>query len=152
MRRRRPRDGDDRGASELDIATRTTSEGIGGLSAERLGRTHDVLLGHVDSGSVPGLVALVSRNSRNAETEAFLAGHKISRELPASSSLKFCQVACGLADVYPRFAPTCEWDTAAGDAILRAAGGSVRTPDGAALAYGKPGWLNGVFVARGRLE
>ena len=99
-----------------------------------------------------GLVALVSRNSRNAETEAFLAGHKISRELPASSSLKFCQVACGLADVYPRFAPTCEWDTAAGDAILRAAGGSVRTPDGAALAYGKPGWLNGVFVARGRLE
>ena len=97
-----------------------------------------------------GLVAVVSRTSRNAETEAFLAGFNVARELTASSSLKFCQVACGLADVYPRFAPTCEWDTAAGDAILRAAGGSVRTPDGAALRYGKPGWLNGPFVARGK--
>ena len=97
-----------------------------------------------------GLVALVSRTNRSAETDAFLAGEAISHTVEASSSLKFCQVASGLADVYPRFAPTSEWDTAAGDAILRAAGGSVRRPDGALLAYGKPGWLNGAFVARGK--
>ena len=98
-----------------------------------------------------GQVAVVSRTSRNADTEAFLATLTIARTLEASSSLKFCQLASGLADVYPRFAPTHEWDTAAGDAILRAAGGSVRTPDGALLRYGKPGWLNGAFVARGRI-
>ena len=97
-----------------------------------------------------GLVAVVSRNSRNADTEAFLGSLTIARTMSASSSLKFCQLATGLADVYPRFAPTCEWDTAAGDAILRASGGSVRTPNGAPLAYGKPGWLNGAFIARGR--
>ncbi len=97
-----------------------------------------------------GMVALVSRTTRNVETDAFLTAHSISHTVEASSSLKFCQVASGLADVYPRFAPTCEWDTAAGDAILRAAGGSVRTPDGALLQYGKPGWLNSAFVARGK--
>lgn len=97
-----------------------------------------------------GLVAVVSRTSAQAETAAYLATLTIARELTASSSLKFCQLACGLADVYPRFGPTSEWDTAAGDAILRAAGGSVRTPGGAPLAYGKPNWLNGPFIARGR--
>ena len=97
-----------------------------------------------------GQVALVSRTTRNAETAAFLKGEHVAHERPASSSLKFCHIACGLADVYPRFAPTSEWDTAAGDAILRAAGGSVRTPDGKPLAYGKPGWRNSAFVARGR--
>jgi 3'(2'), 5'-bisphosphate nucleotidase len=97
-----------------------------------------------------GLVAIVSRTSAKAETAAFLATLTIARELTASSSLKFCQLASGFADIYPRFGPTCEWDTAAGDAILRAAGGTIRTPDGALLAYGKPKWLNGSFIARGR--
>ena len=97
-----------------------------------------------------GLVALVSRTNRNSETDAFLAAQSISHIVEASSSLKFAQVASGLADVYPRFAPTSEWDTAAGDAILRAAGGGVRTPDGELLGYGKAGWLNGAFVARGK--
>ncbi len=97
-----------------------------------------------------GLVALVSRTNRTPETDAFLATHSIAHTVEASSSLKFAQVASALADVYPRFAPTSEWDTAAGDAILRAAGGSVRTPDGTPLLYGKPGWLNGAFIARGK--
>ena len=97
-----------------------------------------------------GLVAVVSRTSAKSETAKFLATLPIARQFTASSSLKFCQVACGLADVYPRFGPTSEWDTAAGDAILRAAGGSVRTVDGVALTYGKPKWLNGPFIARGR--
>ena len=97
-----------------------------------------------------GLVAVVSRSHRTTETDAFLATLPITRQFTAASSLKFCQVACGLADIYPRFGATSEWDTAAGDAILRAAGGSVRTPDGAPLGYGKPGRLNGAFVARGK--
>ena len=55
--------------------------------------------------------------------------------------------AAGEADVYPRFGPTMEWDTAAGDAILRAAGGTAVTPEGAAFTYGKDGYRNGAFIA-----
>lgn len=66
------------------------------------------------------------------------------------SSLKFCIVAAGEADIYPRYGPTSEWDTAAGHAVLNAAGGSVRTLDGEALTYGKaPRFLNPEFIARG---
>lgn len=97
-----------------------------------------------------GLVAIVSHSHRTAETDAYLATQPIARQTSAASSLKFCRLACGLADIYPRFGVTCEWDTAAGDAILRAAGGSIRDLTGAPLAYGKPNWLNGAFVARGR--
>ena len=63
------------------------------------------------------------------------------------SSLKFCIVAEGKADIYPRAAPTSEWDTAAGHAVLLAAGGLVDGPDGDALRYGKPAFLNRAFVA-----
>lgn len=65
------------------------------------------------------------------------------------SSLKFCLVATGEADIYPRYGPTCEWDTAAGHAVLMAAGGSVKTMDGVDLPYGKPTFLNPEFIARG---
>jgi 3'(2'), 5'-bisphosphate nucleotidase len=68
------------------------------------------------------------------------------------SSLKFVLVACGEADVYPRPAPTMEWDTAAGDAILRAAGGRVFDVDGDILLYGKPNFFNPGFVATGSFE
>jgi len=67
----------------------------------------------------------------------------------AGSSLKLCRVAEGSADLYPRFGPTCEWDIAAGHAVLRAAGGVIETFDGIPLAYAKPGFLNPDFVARG---
>ncbi len=67
----------------------------------------------------------------------------------SGSSLKFCLIAEGLADVYPRFGPTSEWDTAAGDAVLRASGGMTRGPDGEAFAYGKRDYLNGAFLAVG---
>ena len=69
----------------------------------------------------------------------------------AGSSLKFCLVAAGEADVYPRFGPTMEWDTAAGHAVLSAAGGQVLRPDGSAFDYGKSGegFRNGPFVAWG---
>ncbi|HJT07754.1 MAG TPA: inositol monophosphatase family protein, partial [Stellaceae bacterium] len=65
-------------------------------------------------------------------------------------SLKFCLLAAGEADLYPRFGPTAEWDTAAGQAVLEAAGGAVATLDGAPLRYGKPGFRNPDFIARGR--
>jgi len=68
------------------------------------------------------------------------------------SSLKFCLVAAGEADLYPRLGPTMEWDTAAGHAVLVAAGGTVLAPGGASLAYGKPGLRNSNFIASGSLQ
>ena len=67
----------------------------------------------------------------------------------AGSSLKFCLLARAEADLYPRLGRTMEWDTAAGHAVLQAAGGSVQTLDGTPLSYGKPGFENPHFVARG---
>ncbi|MEG6507372.1 3'(2'),5'-bisphosphate nucleotidase CysQ [Methyloligella sp. 2.7D] len=98
-----------------------------------------------------GLTAVVSASHLDAETEAFLEEHPIAARESAGSSLKFLKVAQGEADVYPRFGPTMEWDTAAGDAVLRAAGGSVVTPDGAPMRYGKwdRGLKNTSFIAWG---
>jgi 3'(2'), 5'-bisphosphate nucleotidase len=98
-----------------------------------------------------GLTALVSRSHLDAATLDFLARRPIAGRLSVGSSLKFCALAEGIADVYPRFGPTMEWDTAAGDAILRAAGGVVLDPAGAALRYDKAadGYRNGPFVAWG---
>ena len=83
--------------------------------------------------------------------DKFLKGVTVSDRVAIGSSLKFCLVAEGKADLYPRFGPTCEWDTAAGQAVLEAAGGSVVTLDGAPLRYGKKGFLNPAFIARGRV-
>ena len=98
-----------------------------------------------------GLVVLASRSHLDVETEAFLARLPVAERRAAGSSLKFCLVAEGLADVYPRFGPTMEWDTAAGDAVVRAAGGTVLDPSGGLLAYGKvrDDLRNGSFVAWG---
>jgi 3'(2'), 5'-bisphosphate nucleotidase len=99
----------------------------------------------------PRWIALASRSHGDSETEAFLAQCPIDECRTAGSSLKFCLIAEGGADVYPRFAPTMEWDTAAGDAVLRAAGGVVLDEGGEPLAYGKlgAGLRNGGFVAWG---
>ncbi|WEK51729.1 MAG: 3'(2'),5'-bisphosphate nucleotidase CysQ [Candidatus Kaistia colombiensis] len=101
---------------------------------------------------------LASRSHRTPETDAFIAGFPGASLVAAGSSLKFCLMAAGEADLYPRMGPTMQWDTAAGDAVLRAAGGAVETTDGAPLGYG-PGHGEGVsayanpwFVARGSLE
>ena len=97
------------------------------------------------------LIALASRSHCDPETEAFLARLPIGERRSAGSSLKFCALAEGGADVYPRFAPTMEWDTAAGDAVLRAAGGTVLAVEGGRLLYGKKALnlRNGGFVAWG---
>ncbi|MEM9879408.1 MAG: 3'(2'),5'-bisphosphate nucleotidase CysQ, partial [Pseudomonadota bacterium] len=83
------------------------------------------------------LNVVASKSHRDAETDAYLANKPVGNLVSAGSSLKFCLLATGEADLYPRFGPTCEWDTAAGHAVLNAAGGRVLQPDGAAFAYGK---------------
>lgn len=98
-----------------------------------------------------GAVVIASRrHGSNAELERFLETYKVAETLTAGSSLKFCLVAGGRADLYPRFGRTMEWDTAAGHAVLLAAGGEVRTLDGKPLRYGKPGFENPYFYAVGR--
>jgi len=96
-----------------------------------------------------GLLAVASKSHRTPETDDFLSRLPVADSRSAGSSLKFCLVAEGQADIYPRFGPTMEWDTAAGDAILRAAGGAVLNPDGTPFRYGKPDFRNGNFIARG---
>jgi 3'(2'), 5'-bisphosphate nucleotidase len=96
-----------------------------------------------------GPVAIASRSHRDTETQAFLDQAGCTACISAGSSLKFCLVAEGQADLYPRFGRTMEWDTAAGHAVLSAAGGRVTTRDGAPFRYRKPGFENSPFIARG---
>jgi 3'(2'), 5'-bisphosphate nucleotidase len=96
-----------------------------------------------------GLVAIASRSHRDAETQAFLDQAGVAECISAGSSLKFCLVAEGKADLYPRFGRTMEWDVAAGHAVLSAAGGQVTTKDGAPVRYHKPSFENPAFIARG---
>ena len=99
-----------------------------------------------------GLVAVISRTHRDAKTDEYLAHYPVASLLASGSSLKFGLVAAGEADLYPRHGPTMEWDTAAGHAVLEAAGGSVTELDGRPLLYGKAdqGFLNPPFIARGK--
>ena len=98
------------------------------------------------------MTALASRSHLDPTTKAFLEKLPIGESRSAGSSMKFCLLAEGKADVYPRFGPTMEWDTAAGHAVLLAAGGVVLREDGAPLNYGKTasGLRNPSFIAWGR--
>ena len=97
-----------------------------------------------------GAVIVSSRSHGDEDKlEALIEDMKIQGHKTAGSSLKFCLVAEGEADIYPRYGPTSEWDTAAGHAVLLGAGGNVRLLDGPELPYGKTGWLNPEFIARG---
>ena len=93
--------------------------------------------------------ALLSRTTGPADAERLGWSHGFGPWRPVDSSLKFCLIAEGQADIYPRPGPTSEWDTAAGQAVLEAAGGRVETDGGQRLRYGKPRFLNPPFVARG---
>lgn len=97
-----------------------------------------------------GCTVVASRSHGDAQALAgFLAGRLVAATCSVGSSLKFCLLAAGEADLYPRFGPTMAWDTAAGDAVLTAAGGRVCSLDGKPLAYGQAGFLNPPFVAQG---
>jgi 3'(2'), 5'-bisphosphate nucleotidase len=98
-----------------------------------------------------GVIAVSSRSHSTPETDAYLAQCNVSDRVSVGSSLKFCLVAAGEADLYPRLGPTMEWDTAAGHAVLLAAGGSVSAPGGVPLVYGKSGFRNTFFIASGAL-
>ena len=121
--------------------------GRGAAKRDRAGR-------HAISARKPpaeGLTVVASRSHANeAGLQAFLQGRKVARISNYGSSLKFCRMAEGLADLYPRQGRTMEWDTAAAQAVLEAAGGAVLTMDGAPLRYGKPGWENPHFYATGQ--
>jgi 3'(2'),5'-bisphosphate nucleotidase len=109
---------------------------------------------HVRPVPAHGIVALTSRSHLENETEALLSAHDVVERRAIGSSLKFCLIAEGLGDLYPRFGPTMEWDVAAGEAVLRAAGGQVLSPEGEPLIYGKKpeGYRNGPFVAWGGIS
>lgn len=97
-----------------------------------------------------GLTVVASRSHGDAAAlDAFLAGRRVAELKNAGSSLKLCLIAAGEADLYPRLGRTMEWDIAAGHAVLAAAGGHLSAIDGTDLAYGKPGFDNPHFVARG---
>ncbi len=101
-----------------------------------------------------GLVVLASRSHPSPDLEAYLADKKVRERITAGSALKFCLVAEGKADLYPRFNPTREWDTAAGQAVLEGAGGSVlrfaNNRPGPRMPVNKPDLLNGPFLASAR--
>jgi 3'(2'), 5'-bisphosphate nucleotidase len=104
------------------------------------------------------LTIVASRSHRTPETDAYILKFRTAEIVSVGSSLKFCLIAAAEADLYPRFGPTMEWDTAAGDAVLRAAGGITETTVGTPLTYGKRGRLdkldfaNPAFISRGCVE
>ncbi|MBA1141364.1 3'(2'),5'-bisphosphate nucleotidase CysQ [Mesorhizobium neociceri] len=106
--------------------------------------------------AVTPLAVVASRSHNTPETEAFIRDLGAAEIVSVGSSLKFCLLAAAEADIYPRFGRTMEWDTAAGDAVLRAAGGMTRTLDGEPLAYGKrkqsddEDFANPHFIASGK--
>jgi len=134
------------------VGVPATGEVFGGLVGvgawKRLGGVQTPI--HARPVPDDGLTVLASRHHGDtAQLDAFLAGRTVAKTVNFGSSLKFCRLAEGIADLYPRFGRTMEWDTAAPQAVLEAAGGTVRTLDGAPLRYGKPGWENPFFVCAG---
>ena len=128
---------------EAELAPNAAGADLGALTQTRL---------HARTSDPKGLTALVSLSHLDPETEKFLQGLEIAERSSAGSSVKFLEIARGNADVYPRFGPTMEWDTAAGQAVLEAAGGRVLDMNGARFVYGKTqdGLRNSGFVAWGR--
>jgi 3'(2'), 5'-bisphosphate nucleotidase len=131
----------------------TIWRGMAGRGAERLQFSPDATAApqaiHVRTRPADELTVLVSRSHLDASTQRYLDGLPPSRRIACGSSLKFCRLAEGAADHYPRLGPTCDWDVAAGHAVLTAAGGIVVAPGGAALAYGTADLRIPAFLAWG---
>jgi len=137
---------------------------LGAVASPALGEVHFGIVGQrawrrrggveapISARSTPpeGLTVMASRHyADDPRLAACLAGYKVASLTNIGSALKFLRLAEGAADFYPRLGRTMEWDTAAPQAVLEAAGGSVLTRDGARLSYGKPGWENPDFFAWG---
>jgi 3'(2'), 5'-bisphosphate nucleotidase len=120
-------------------------EETGAFLKDTPGPTREI---HVSTPDNAALMVVASKSHRDAATDAYIGKYAVRDMTSAGSSLKFCLVATGEADLYPRLGRTMEWDTAAGDAVLRGAGGHVvRFDTHAPLAYGKAGWDNPFFIA-----
>ena len=122
---------------------------VGAEAGATLRTASDVSSIQVREVPATGAVAVASASHRDAATDNWLSEQGIDETVSVGSSLKFGLLASAMADVYPRFGPTMEWDTAAGDAVLRAAGGAVRHIDGSDFRYGKSQWRNSGFIAIG---
>jgi 3'(2'), 5'-bisphosphate nucleotidase len=123
----------------------TTVEETGGLDKDAPGPLRVLHVSHPDNAA---LMVVASKSHRDQATDDYIGRYRVRDMTSAGSSLKFCLVATGEADLYPRLGRTMEWDTAAGDAVLRGAGGRVvRFDDHQPLPYGKPGWDNPHFIA-----
>jgi len=123
----------------------TAVEETGSFDKATPGPLHPIRVSTPDNAA---LMVVASKSHRDQATDDYIAHYAVRDMTSAGSSLKFCLVATGEADLYPRLGRTMEWDTAAGDAVLRGAGGHVvhfdtHTP----LEYGKPGWDNPFFIA-----
>ena len=120
----------------------------GHATVERAGETPRPI--RVRTAPAEGLTVCISRShAKKDEVDDFLADYRVHELTVAGSSIKFCRIAEGEADLYPRLGPTMEWDTAAGHAVLAAAGGTVLRLDGTPLGYAKPDFRNVHFLARG---
>jgi 3'(2'), 5'-bisphosphate nucleotidase len=121
-----------------------------GAFKRRMGERHTAAVG-VRAWPHGEALALISHTMKPETIQALAAEYGFARTDPMDSSIKLCRIAEGAADLYPRHGPTMEWDTAAGQAVLEAAGGRLTTPDGEPFVYGKAtdGFRNGHFVARG---
>lgn len=120
-------------------------EETGALDPTTPGETNPI---HVTRPDNAALMVVASKSHRDQATEDYIAKYRVRDSKSAGSSLKFCLVATGEADLYPRVGRTMEWDTAAGHAVLAGAGGHVvRFDDHTPLTYGKEGYANPFFIA-----
>jgi 3'(2'), 5'-bisphosphate nucleotidase len=144
----------DRGAPLIGVIAAPAADlvwrGIVGRSAERMRLSNQSGRTAIRTRPRPPQpVVLISRSHLDPDTKAYLAGLPQASPVSCGSSIKFCRVAEGSADLYPRLAPTHDWDVAAGHAILVAAGGEVTAADGSQPVYGTPKRLIPSFIARG---
>ena len=123
----------------------TAVEETGAFDHDLVGDLHRLSVAQPDNAA---LRVVASKSHRDAATDDYISRYAVADMKSAGSSLKFCLLATGEADLYPRLGRTMEWDTAAGDAVLRGAGGCmVRFDDHTPLTYGKAGWDNPFFIA-----
>lgn len=127
------------------LANGSSVEEIGPFDPQKPGAVQMLAVAQPDNAA---LNVVASKSHRDAATDAYIAKYAVRDMVSAGSSLKFCLVAAGEADLYPRLGRTMEWDTAAGHAVLAGAGGRVvRFDDHTPLTYGKPGYENPFFIA-----
>ena len=134
-----------RGRLFYTLADGTSVEETGPFDKDRAGTTRLLRVSEPDNSA---LMVVASKSHRDKATDDYISGYAVKDMTSAGSSLKFCLLATGEADLYPRLGRTMEWDTAAGDAVLRGAGGLVvRFDDHRPLVYGKPLYENPFFIA-----